>query len=231
MRNFDSDFAARHARAFDALSRRISLDYFVIDCAELPDGRLLVFEVDVAAIVHAMDPPATFPYKQPAMRRLFTAFQDALRRAYERQEGRAGIVCAHSLRPAVYQRTRDDCLVCALAMLTGRDYGEVVDAAVRLDSSFPRGGPMSHSLMRAVAQGWGFVLLSSIYMLWNRPAIVGVLSPTTPDTGHAVFWDGQKIIDPGPSQRVDRAYVDRHALEFTQRARDVAPLIDLDRRG
>ncbi|MDB5427358.1 MAG: hypothetical protein JWR43_1333 [Phenylobacterium sp.] len=78
MADFDTDFARRHAAAFEALNRRIGLDYFGIDCAEAPDGRLLVFEVDVAMIVHDLDPVEVFPYKKPAMRRLFEAFQAML---------------------------------------------------------------------------------------------------------------------------------------------------------
>ena len=35
----------------------------------------MVFEADTAMIVHDMDPPEVFPYKAPAMRRLFGAFQ------------------------------------------------------------------------------------------------------------------------------------------------------------
>jgi hypothetical protein len=77
MEHFDTDFAQRHAAAFEALTRHIGLDYFGIDCAELPDGRLLVFEVDVAMIVHDMDDTQTFPYKQKAMRKLFDAFMAA----------------------------------------------------------------------------------------------------------------------------------------------------------
>lgn len=80
MRDFDSDFAVRHAVAFDALHRRLGLDYFAIDCAELPDGRLLLFEADVAMIVHSMDSDVTFPYKKQAMSKLFDAFEDALQR-------------------------------------------------------------------------------------------------------------------------------------------------------
>jgi hypothetical protein len=225
MRNFDTGFAVRHARAFDALYRIIGLDYFVIDCAEMPDGRLLLFEVDVAMIVHAMDSPVTFPYKKPAMRELFGAFHHALKQACDRHHSRSDVYCAHTARPAVCQRSPDDCMICVLAMLTGRTYEEVVAAAIACDAAFPAAGPMSHSMMRGVANSWGFVLLSGIYMLWEKPAIIGVLSPTLLDTGHAVFWDGEKIIDPGRSWRVDRAYVDRHALEFTQRASDLLPLI------
>jgi hypothetical protein len=73
--NFDDGFARRHAATFAALQDRIGLDYWGLDCAELADGRLLVFEVDTALIVHDMDDPATFPYKRAPMRRLFAAFR------------------------------------------------------------------------------------------------------------------------------------------------------------
>lgn len=74
MASFDEGFARRHAEAFADLCQAYPLDYFGIDCAETPDGRLLVFEADVAMIVHAMDPEDLFPYKKPAMRKLFDAF-------------------------------------------------------------------------------------------------------------------------------------------------------------
>lgn len=69
-------FASRHAGAFAAMQARVGLDYWGLDCAETPDGRLLVFEIDTALIVHDMDDFETFPYKRPAMRRLFKDFQD-----------------------------------------------------------------------------------------------------------------------------------------------------------
>ena len=76
--NFDDDFAIRHAGALSAIATRIGLDYFAIDCAELRDGRLLLFEADIAMIVHAMDPPDVFPYKGPQMRKVFDAFRTYL---------------------------------------------------------------------------------------------------------------------------------------------------------
>ena len=76
---FDSDFAARHRSALAAVSERIGLDYFAIDCGEMPDGRLLLFEADVAMIVHDMDPRDLFPYKGPQMRKVFAAFTAMLR--------------------------------------------------------------------------------------------------------------------------------------------------------
>ncbi len=81
MATFDSEFAPRYKQAFAALVKAFDLDYFVIDCAELPDGRLLLFEADVIMIVHDMDSEEVFPYKKPIMRKLFRAFQDALTRA------------------------------------------------------------------------------------------------------------------------------------------------------
>ena len=81
MRGFDEDFAVRHKAAFDALAARIGLDYFAIDCGETRDGRLLLFEADVAMIVHDMDPPDLFPYKAPQMKTVFEAFQTLLRQA------------------------------------------------------------------------------------------------------------------------------------------------------
>lgn len=84
MAEFRTGFAQRHAAAFEELHRRIGLDYFVIDCSETADGKLLLFEADVAAIVHALDSEDMFPYKKPAMRELFDAFLAALERRASR---------------------------------------------------------------------------------------------------------------------------------------------------
>jgi len=80
MARFDATFAARHRRAFAALHERLPFDYYSIDCGELPDGRLVVFEADSAAIIHLMDPEDLFPYKHPHMRRVFDAFGAMLKR-------------------------------------------------------------------------------------------------------------------------------------------------------
>lgn len=78
MADFDAGFAARHQAALAAIGQTMGLDYVGIDCAELPSGELLVFEVDTGMIVHAMDPVDLFPYKQPVMRRVFAAFRKLL---------------------------------------------------------------------------------------------------------------------------------------------------------
>jgi len=79
METFDNAFAAKHASALRAIAERVGLEYFAVDCGETPDGRLLLFEADVAMIVHAMDPPDMFPYKAPQMRKVFDAFHTMLR--------------------------------------------------------------------------------------------------------------------------------------------------------
>jgi hypothetical protein len=78
MARFDEDFARRHEAALRAVCERVGLDYFGLDCAETPDGELLIFESDVAMIVHAMDSPDMFPYKQQQMRKVFAAFREML---------------------------------------------------------------------------------------------------------------------------------------------------------
>ena len=74
MASFDMDFVPRHADALAAVVDGLALDYFGIDCAETADGKLLLFEADVAMIVHGMDPPDPYAYKREPMRRLFAAF-------------------------------------------------------------------------------------------------------------------------------------------------------------
>ena len=84
MADFDGDFAVRHAAALRAIVERVGLEYFAIDCGELPDGSLLLFEADVAMIIHAMDSPDMFPYKGPQMRKVFAAFHAMLRKYADR---------------------------------------------------------------------------------------------------------------------------------------------------
>ena len=75
MRDFESGFARRHARALQAVSERFGLEYLVVDCAQSRDGDLLVFEVDPGAVVHSMDPASLFPYKPQAMEKVYTAYR------------------------------------------------------------------------------------------------------------------------------------------------------------
>ncbi|MDE2565476.1 MAG: RimK family alpha-L-glutamate ligase [Burkholderiales bacterium] len=81
MSDFDIRFGRRHAQALGAIADAFGLAYLVIDCAEMPSGELLVFELDPGAVVHAMDPVSMFPYKRPQMQRVFTAFRELLQKA------------------------------------------------------------------------------------------------------------------------------------------------------
>ncbi len=74
MASFHSDFAMRHAKAFEQITERLGLDYLIMDCGETPDGRLFVFEADTIMIVHDMDDEQIYPYKKPIMKHLFDAF-------------------------------------------------------------------------------------------------------------------------------------------------------------
>jgi len=81
MQHFDTDFGARHRQALQAIHQAAGLDYLVIDCAEMPDGRLLVFEIDSAAVIHAMDSAQLFPYKEAQTKKIFSAFHAMLEKA------------------------------------------------------------------------------------------------------------------------------------------------------
>lgn len=81
MADFDTEFAQRHAPALQAIYQRMGLPYLGIDCAETAAGDLLIFEIDNAMVVHAMDDEAMFPYKKPAMQKVFSAFRQMLENA------------------------------------------------------------------------------------------------------------------------------------------------------
>lgn len=80
MANFERDFAVRHAPAFQAISSRLGLDYLILDCAEMADGRLLLFEADIAGWIHAIDEAEIFRYKAATMQKAFAAFKNMLAR-------------------------------------------------------------------------------------------------------------------------------------------------------
>lgn len=88
MADFDKDFAVRHGAALAAIQDCLGLDYLGIDCGETREGKLLVFEVDHAMIVHAMDPVDLFPYKQPQMKKVFAAFRHLLEDSRKGLSGR-----------------------------------------------------------------------------------------------------------------------------------------------
>ncbi len=80
MSSAEGSFLRRHEAVLAQVAKRLELDYFGIDCAETPDGRLLVFEADISLVVHDMDPKDIYPYKTGPTQKLFAAFYDMLKR-------------------------------------------------------------------------------------------------------------------------------------------------------
>ncbi len=78
MESFDFDFALRHRAALNEIALRLGLEYVVLDCGEMRDGRLLWFEADNGGWIHAMDPVEIFPYKPKIMQKAFAAFRAML---------------------------------------------------------------------------------------------------------------------------------------------------------
>jgi glutathione synthase/RimK-type ligase-like ATP-grasp enzyme len=79
MTGFDHEFSQRHHAALAGIAKRVDLDYFGIDCAQTAEGSLLLFEADIAMIVHLMDSPTIFPYKVAQMKKLFADFAAMLK--------------------------------------------------------------------------------------------------------------------------------------------------------
>lgn len=73
-----AQFAQRHRAALAAISERTGLEYIGIDCAETQDGKLLIFEIDPAMVVHAMDDEIMFPNKQVHMFKVKQAMREML---------------------------------------------------------------------------------------------------------------------------------------------------------
>jgi len=70
-------FRPAHFQALRTVRERFGLDYFGIDCGLDRNGNLVVFEVNASMLVH--DDNAEFPYKDPFVRAIKTAFEAMLR--------------------------------------------------------------------------------------------------------------------------------------------------------
>jgi len=77
MENFDQ-FIQKHKIALEGIYQQSGLDYIGIDCAEMPTGELLIFEIDHDMIVHGMDDEAIFPYKPYFAKKIPEAFRELL---------------------------------------------------------------------------------------------------------------------------------------------------------
>ena len=79
-----SVFDGPRARVLDEIANRVRLDYFGIDCSVLEDGRVLVFEIDPAMIVHLGDSPELYPYKHVYVPRIPKALEKLIYRMTRR---------------------------------------------------------------------------------------------------------------------------------------------------
>ena len=66
-------FPPQAMRALRVIAARIGLDYFGLDCGLMPDGTLVVFEVETGMIVHDRPEGEVFTYRQGPARRILTA--------------------------------------------------------------------------------------------------------------------------------------------------------------
>jgi len=72
-------FDGSRARVLREVAERVGLDYFGIDCSILEDGRVLIFEIDPAMIVHLADSVEMYPYKHKYVPRIPEALERLIR--------------------------------------------------------------------------------------------------------------------------------------------------------
>ncbi len=68
--DYRSVFAGAAGETVRAVARRLDLDYGGIDCALLPDGRVLLFEANATMLVNLADAAEEFPYKHEYVPRI-----------------------------------------------------------------------------------------------------------------------------------------------------------------
>jgi len=78
MRDPRSAFSPQALAAIDAIARAMDLDYGGLDCALMPDGRVIVFEANAAMLVHLNDDPVQYPYKHELVPKIRDAMSDFL---------------------------------------------------------------------------------------------------------------------------------------------------------
>jgi Flp pilus assembly protein TadD len=75
-----SVFCGAAAEAVAEVARRLDLDYAGIDCALLPDGRVLLFEANATMLVHLRESRADFAYKHAYVPRIIDAMTALVKR-------------------------------------------------------------------------------------------------------------------------------------------------------
>lgn len=121
----------------------------------------------------------------------------------------------------VVQRVGSDCSICAIAMLSGRAYEEIVELAGKdydpnkgmwsVQGTLERLG-LSHAYENGQPIGdfvqlhKGFEISAEFFrsLAWGRRALISVPSLNIPGGFHMVYCDGRTVFDPSPKQRYER---------------------------
>lgn len=122
----------------------------------------------------------------------------------------------------IKQRYEDDCVICCIAMATGRTWEEVHAVASNTENGYVEGrgtsseiavlnafGIKARSTLRVAVRGQCSDDLATHYeaiaigwkaMLWGRRALVALPSMNGWVGWHCCYWDGDKLIDPSNKQ-------------------------------
>jgi hypothetical protein len=120
----------------------------------------------------------------------------------------------------IYQRTPHQCAIATITMATGREYDEVLEAALASGTYEEGQGCRSYAtVLKALgysdkfengepvgdfaSRHRGFEISPEFYrsMAWGRRAIMSVPSLNIPNDSHSVYWDGREVFDPNPPEK------------------------------
>ncbi|HUI95958.1 MAG TPA: tetratricopeptide repeat protein [Xanthobacteraceae bacterium] len=85
-----SVFSPAAAAAVTEVARRLDLDYAGMDCAILPDGRVLLFEANATMLVHLKESRAEFAYKHAYVPRIIEAMTALVNQRVARADAAVG---------------------------------------------------------------------------------------------------------------------------------------------
>lgn len=107
----------------------------------------------------------------------------------------------------IQQRLRTDCAICTIAMALGKEYDDVMAAAVASKAFKPEEGTRSEY---AIIEHFGLRQMVDfrclhrgqlapeyfLHFSWGRRAIMAVPSLNIEKGFHSVFWSGSELFDP-----------------------------------
>lgn len=113
----------------------------------------------------------------------------------------------------VKQRSKFDCALACLAMVSGKQYEELFDpefcarieqkttcSGDDLAEAYRRAGFVKDKNMRVIYIGYGASVPVIRQMLWGRRAMIQVPSLNYEGSEHFIYWNGREIFDPSNKQ-------------------------------